>query len=111
MHNKKIITDKGHCWITFDNGYTLSVFNGYGSYSDNYYNNDLILYPINEEQKNKYAEQRIASNNCEIAIFDSNGTFVTNNILNCDDDIKGYVSVNELIEIINKVNDLENKGE
>ena len=43
-----IRTDKGHFWITFENGYTLSVFNGYGSYSDNHYNRKYIK--ENEEE-------------------------------------------------------------
>ncbi len=30
-------TDKGHFWLTFKNGYTISVFNGFGSYSENHY--------------------------------------------------------------------------
>ena len=111
MRNKKIITDKGHCWITFDNGYTLSIFNGFGSYSDNHYNNKYILYPTNEEEKIKYCNQRIESNNCEIAIISPNGNFITDDILQCGDSVKGYVDINELIEIINKVNNLESKGE
>ena len=28
-----IRTSAGHFWITFDNGYTLSLFNGFGSYT------------------------------------------------------------------------------
>lgn len=99
-----IQTDKGHFWITFDNGYTLSIFNGYGSYSDNHFNNDYApIYPINKEDIKKYISQRPKSSNCEIAIINPKGKFVTDEILDCDDDVKGYVNVNELIEIINKV--------
>ena len=28
-------TAQGHFWITFDNGYTLSIFNGFGSHTEN----------------------------------------------------------------------------
>ena len=33
----KIRTEMGHFWITFENGYTLSVFNGYGSHTENHF--------------------------------------------------------------------------
>lgn len=32
-----IQTDKGHCWLTFENGYMVSIFNGFGSYSENHF--------------------------------------------------------------------------
>ena len=101
-----IITDKGHFWFTFDNGYTLSVFNGYGSYSDNHFNRNYILYPTNEKETIKYLNQRVESKDCEIAIINSNGDLITHDILQCDDSVKGYINVNELIEIINIVKNL-----
>jgi len=103
----KLITDKGHCWITFDNGYTLSIFNGYGSYSDNHFNNRYIIYPSNDREIDKYVTQKVESSNCEIAIINSDGDLITNDILQCDDSVKGYVDINELVEIINKVNNLK----
>ena len=103
----KIVTDKGHCWITFDNGYTLSIFNGYGSYSDNHYNNNYILYPSNDKETIKYVNQKVESSNCEIAIINSNGDLITNDILQCDDSVKGYVDINELVKIINIVSNLK----
>lgn len=102
-----IVTDKGHFWITFDNGYTLSVFNGYGSYSDNHYNNNYILYPSNDKETIKYVNQKVESSNCEIAIINSNGDLITNDILQCNDSVKGYVDINELVEIINIVSNLK----
>lgn len=105
----KLITDKGHCWITFDNGYTLSIFNGYGSYSDNHYNNKYLAYPSNDKEAIIYANQRVESSDCEIAIISPEGNMITNDILQCGDSVKGYVNINELVEIINKVNSLENK--
>lgn len=103
----ELVTDKGHFWITFDNGYTLSVFNGYGSYSDNHYNNNYILYPTNDKETIKYVNQKVESSNCEIAIINSNGDLITNDILEWDDTVKGYVDINELVEIINIVNNLK----
>ena len=105
----KLRTDKGHFWITFDNGYTLSVFNGYGSYSDNHFNRNYILYPTNEEEKIKYQNQLVESNNCEIAIISPNGDLITNDILQCGDSVKGYVDMAELVQIINVVNNLESQ--
>lgn len=104
-----ITIDKGHFWLKFDNGYTLSVFNGYGSYSDNHYNKKYILYPTNEEETVKYVNQRIKSSDCEIAIINPKGDLITHDILQCDDSVKGYIGVNELTEIINIVKNL--KGE
>lgn len=100
-----IITDKGHCWITFDNGYTLSIFNGYGSYSDNHFNRKYS-YPTNEKETIEYVNNRVESNDCEIAIINPEQNMITNDILECGDSVKGYVSVAELIEIINKVSKL-----
>ena len=99
----KIVTDKGHFWITFDNGYTLSIFNGFGSYSDNHYN-QKYHYPTSEKQMIEYMNKRIESTNCEIAIISPENNMITDDILQCGDCVKGYVDINELIEIINKVN-------
>ena len=32
-----IRTEGGHFWITFDNDYTLSCFNGFGSHTENHH--------------------------------------------------------------------------
>lgn len=91
-----IRTDKGHFYITFDNGYILSIFNGFGSYSENHFNHEL-------HKTHEYLP--IASKDCEIAII-YEGELVTNNVLQCGDNVKGYVTPNELVEIINKVSKL-----
>lgn len=106
-----IRTDKGHFWITFENGYTLSVFNGYGSYSDNHYNRKYIGYPANDKEAIEYVNQQIESSNCEIAIISPQGNMITNDILQCGDSVKGYVDINELVEVINIVNNLEKEVE
>lgn len=74
-------TDKGHFWLTFKNGYTISVFNGFGSYSENHYRKEPEFASVD-------------SNDCEIAI---------SRFAECNDSVKGYVSVDELVEIIYKV--------
>lgn len=88
-----IQTDKGHFWLTFENGYMISVFNGFGSYSENHFRNDLL----------KNLENcSVNSKNCEIAIM-YNGIFTTNSFVECNDSVKGYVNVDELADIIYKV--------
>ena len=82
-------TDKGHFWLTFKNGYTISVFNGFGSYSENHYRKEPEFASVD-------------SNDCEIAIL-YNEIFATNRFVECNDSVKGYVSVDELAEIICKV--------
>jgi hypothetical protein len=89
----KIRIGKGHIWVDFDNGLVLSIVNGSGTYTDNYENYlkvDTLL---------PYFE----SKNVEIAILDKKGKFCTKKILNSDDDVIGYVSLEELFEIITKI--------
>lgn len=94
-----IQTDKGHFWLTFENGYMISVFNGFGSYSKNHFKTDLL----------KNLENcGVNSKDCEIAII-YNEKFVTKKFVECDDDVKGYVSADELADIIYKVKNFEGK--
>ena len=91
-----ITTIKGHRWITFKNGYTLSIANGFGSYSENQFD-----YKVRDKLivKTKY---------CEIAIL-KDGSFRTSKVLGINekllvyDDVKGWVNKKELKEIIKKV--------
>lgn len=86
-----IKTDKGHFWLTFKNGYTISVFNGFGSYSENHFKTKLLSVP-------DFAS--IDSKDCEIAIM-YNGVFVTSSFIDCN--VEGYVTADELADIIYKV--------
>lgn len=90
----KIEIGAGHIWITFENGCVLSIFNGAGSYSDNY---DGISF------NNMLTKDRWISSNVEIAIIDEQGNFITDKILHNGDDVKGHVSVEELLDIINQL--------
>lgn len=94
-----ITTARGHFWIKFDNGYILSVFNDFGSYSENYLNAVLRESFIHGEKV------EVESKNCEVAII-YEGQLVTDTIIKCDDSVKGYVEVNELVNIINKIKNL-----
>lgn len=88
-----IQTDKGHFWLTFENGYKISVFNGFGSYSENHFKTKLLSVP-------DFAS--IDSKDCEIAII-YNGIFVTDRFVECGDSVKGYINADELADIIYKV--------
>lgn len=88
-----IQTDKGHFRLTFENGYTISIFNGFGSHSENHFNRNLL---------NISNFDSIDSKDCEIAVI-YNEKFVTKKFVECDDDVKGYVSADELAGIIYKV--------
>lgn len=87
-----ILTDKGHFKITFKNGYTVSVINGFGSYSQNHFNTDLLsdtLIPI-------------VSQDCEIAIL-YEGYYVTRKFLEVHNDVYGYIRPEEVADIIYKI--------
>lgn len=88
-----IQTDKGHFWLTFENGYMISVFNGFRSYSENHFKQELIRTP-------EFVS--IDSKDCEIAII-YNGIFATDRFVECGDSVKGYINADELADIIYKV--------
>ena len=92
-----ITTSRGHFWIHFDNGYTVSVFNDFGSYSENHFNYKLGKSFM--DNKN----QEIKSTDCEVGII-YQGTLC--NPFGWPDSVKGYVKPKELIEIIEKVSKL-----
>lgn len=92
-----IQTSFGHTWIGFDNGYTVSIINGFGSYTENHFNIDL-----REEEKKPGA--RCITPTCEIAIIHEELGFVTKTFIpEAGDDVVGYVKPEELVDIINKV--------
>ena len=98
-----IKTDKGHCWLTFENGYTISIFNGFGSYSDNHFKQEVRQTPEFVSVDSKY---------CEVAVS-YKGTFCTSRFIECDngDSVKGYVSADELADLIIKVKYEEGENE
>lgn len=96
-----IITEGGHFWLQFENGYTLSCFNGYGSHTENH--SKLEKWTKIYMNKNPY-EDHWESKLIEIAIM-YNGDLVTQNIIESDDSVK-TVNLDELVEIINIVKSL-----
>lgn len=97
-----ISTSYGHCWITFENGYTISIFNGFGSYSENHFNHKLF-----EKMQDLDFQDRCDSKDCEVAIIHKDLGFVTKSFLESDDSVVGFVSPDELVDIINKVKEAD----
>lgn len=85
-----IITYKGHKHIHFGKGVCLSIFNGFGSYSENHY------------EIEKMNKKIVITNDCEIAVL-RNNEFITEEVLGGNKVVKGYVTKKELKEIIEKV--------
>ena len=77
--------------MTFDNGWTISVQFGYGTYSDN------RNHPYGLDLSRK--EKDTQSSDAEIAIWDANGDWFDFD----SDTVKGYCSTNEVAEWIEKV--------
>lgn len=94
-----IRTELGHFWITFENGYTISVFNGIGSYTENHTN----IEHFKEINDNKDIYSNWTSESCEVAVLSALDGFVTQKILNSEEDVIGHVTINELVEYINIV--------
>ena len=95
-------TEMGHFWITFENGYTISVFNGYGSHTENHF----AFEKWRNITSNRLVYEGWESELVEIAILNSDGDLITRDVIESDDSVK-TVNVNELIEIINKVNNIK----
>lgn len=96
-----ITTSFGHCWLEFKNGYEVSIYNGFGSYSENNFNKEIY----NMMMKPKY-EDRCPSKNCEVAII-YDGKFCTSKFIETDDDVIGYIKPDELADLIIKVKNAE----
>ena len=87
------ITEGKGIHITFENKLTVSIQFGKYNYCDN----------RSEIQKN---ENGVYSKNCEVAILDKKGDFVTKKFIDCiNDDVKGYVEADEIAKIIFKVSE------
>lgn len=95
---EEILIRNGGFRITFKNGYGIDVINGYGSYTENHFNHELAKSLLSGE----HYETR--SKDCEIAILNEAGLC---NPFGWEDTVKGYVSVDELVDYINKVKELK----
>ena len=97
-----ISTSYGHFWITFENGYTISIFNGFGSYSENHFNHKLF-----EKMQNLDFQDQCDSRDCEIAIIHKELGLVTRNFIDSEDSVKGYITPDEIPEVMKKVKEAE----
>ena len=96
-----IKTSAGHFWITFDNGYTLSLFNGFGSYTENHFKFEKQNEIMKHNEPDEWESEQI-----EIAIIREDLGFVTQDIIKEANDSVMTINTNELVEIINKVSKL-----
>ena len=95
-----ISTTYGHTWITFENGYTVSIFNGFGSYSENHFNHKLFE---KYQQHINPLDDSCDSKTAEIAITYKDLGFCTSTFIETNDSVIGYVSPEELVDILVKV--------
>ena len=79
--------------MTFENGMTISVQWGLGNYCSRKYEEGKTF---GDEMK----EMNWTSTNAEIAVWDKNNTWM---IHKGGDTVRGWVSPNEVLEVMNKV--------
>lgn len=86
--------------ITFDNGVTVSILIGGGSYSENHDDWDLL----GHEQERK----QVASGTAEVAMWiDGEGEFITNKFKG-EDDVLGWQDTTEILKALNWAASYEN---
>lgn len=96
-----ISTEFGRFQIKFENGYIISVFNGYGSYSENHFKKEIF-----ETMLNLKLDDTCKSKDCEVAVIYED-IFCTDKFIETDDSVKGYISADELADLIIKVKNAE----
>ena len=93
-----ILTSYGHCQLRFSNGCIVSIFNSYGSHTKDGLNQDRLL-PVNYFAPDSPS----ISEDCEVAVL-YKGSFATQYFVEDADLVdKGYVTADELADIITKV--------
>lgn len=106
-------------YVTFENGYTISVVFAYGNYCDNYSDIstryfggvDHIRSYLNAFPKvPEYGyPESIHCANGEIAIFAPNGDWVTRKVMyavfgiDCDDDVVGHITPGQFLALCNYI--------
>ena len=87
------IIQNRNCHITFDNGVTVSILIGYGSYSDNHDGD------IGTEQN----ERKISSSNAEIGAWETGGKWITKELrTDARDDVIGWQDTAEILDFLNR---------
>ena len=81
--------------ITFENGVTVSVLIGGGSYSDNH--DDIDLIELKQER------QEFRSSNAEIAAWKTGGQWVTKELVtDTNDDVLGWQTPAQILAFLNR---------
>ena len=82
--------------LTFSNGLTISVQFGYGNYCENHVKKT-------EDKPNLYSYE-LSSKDAEVAIWNENNDWITNDFIYCkNDDVIGYLSSDSVADLIYKV--------
>lgn len=87
--------------ITFENGYTISVINGFGSYSENHFKEEIF-----ETMQNLKFDDTCKSKDCEVAIIYED-KFCTDKFIETADSVKGWITSDELADLIIKIKNAE----
>lgn len=95
----KITSSKGF-HVTFENKLTVSVQWGYGNYCDNFVGLTKNVYKDLGREKDV---EELSSPDAEIAIWDENGIWATDIFADTDGMVLGYLTAEEVFEIIEKV--------
>ena len=94
-----IRTGMGKVQIKYDNGYTLSIANGFGSYTENHFDVDKYTKII----ENRDITASWTSEEVEIAVISPANEFVTKEFIKEARGLVVTVSVKRLIEIMNEL--------
>jgi len=111
------ITRQSGFQIVFSNGYTVSVQFGYGNYGSNYDNTKLlpVLYNKGSSPRSKEPNiQVVESTTAEVAVLLNHSkrkkkgethvnNFVTKKFVPEANDVLAYIKVDELMDLLNKV--------
>jgi len=91
------IIENKSCHITFDNGVTVSILIGYGSYSDNH---GMEYF----DEIGKEREQRIVSSGtAEIAAWEEGGRWITKELCpGANDNVLGWQDTAQILDFLNK---------
>lgn len=88
------ITEGRGFHITFANGYTISVQFGIGNYCTNRHDRNAQL---------QQADCNLQCENAEVAAYAQNGNWYRPTCLNSGDDVAGYVTPDQLAQVIAEV--------
>lgn len=93
--------------ITFDNGVTVSILIGYGSYSDNHGEGLEYIDKIGTEK----SEHSIVSSCAELAAWASDGEFITEKLSpRAHGDVMGWQDTEDILKFLNSAAKYKSNG-